>query len=206
LGSSGAATVAGLLLGYAIRGDDPDPIELLLLGAGLEGHSDNIAASYYGGLVNVVGTVSGWEVMRFDPASSVRPLILLPQRGLSTQEARGVLPKDVPLDDAVANSSRASGLLAMLNGSAESTAARLWEFTSEVIHQPSRAGLMKATTKALHQLRERGIAAAVSGAGPSIVCFALKGEEERVKSEAKELASWELLDVTWDVDGARIMK
>jgi homoserine kinase len=142
--------------------------------------------------------------MRFRPVSSLRPLILLPAQGLSTQEARGVLPEQVPLKDAVANSSRASGLLGMLTGSTESTSARLLEATSEVIHQPSRAHLMKKTTKAMSSLREKGIAAAVSGAGPSVVCLVIKGEEERVRVEAASMTDWELLELDWDLEGARI--
>ncbi len=205
LGSSGAAIVAGLLLGCALADTRPDPIELLPVAAGIEGHLDNIAASYYGGLVNVVSQAAGgWDVMRFRPVSSLRPLILLPAQGLSTEEARGVLPDQVPLKDAVANSSRASGLLGMLTGSTESTSARLLEATSEVIHQPSRAPLMKETTEAMNRLREKGIAAAISGAGPSVVCLAIKGEEERVRSESKSLPGWELLELDWDLEGARI--
>ena len=94
LGSSGAAIVAGLLLGCALADRRPDPVELLPVAAGIEGHLDNIAASYYGGLVNVVSqAASGWDVMQFRPVSSLRPLILLPAKGLSTQEARGALPE-----------------------------------------------------------------------------------------------------------------
>jgi homoserine kinase len=205
LGSSGAAIVAGLLLGCALGDKRPDPVELLPVAAGIEGHLDNIAASYYGGLVNVVSqAATGWDVMRFRPVSSLRPLILLPAQGLSTQEARSVLPEQVQLKDAVANSSRASGLLGMLTGSTESTSARLLEATNEVIHQPSRASLMKKTTKAMKALREEGIAAAVSGAGPSVVCLVIKGEEERVREEAAAMTGWELLELDWDLEGARI--
>jgi homoserine kinase len=206
LGSSGAAVVAGLLMGYALKGVAPDPIELLRLGTGLEGHADNVAASLYGGLVNVVATASGTEILRFKPDRSVRPLILLPRETVATTEARSVLPLQVDRDDAVSTSSRAAALLAMLTGAASVTAAGLWEYTSDVLHQPYREPLMPRTAETLAGLRASGIAAAISGAGPSIVCFALRGEEQGVRSAVSKLDGWELLDVDWNTEGAKIVQ
>lgn len=204
LGSSGAAVVAGLLMGAALADRDPDPIELLRLGAGLEGHPDNVAASLYGGLVNVVSTGLGMEVQSLVPSTSVRPLILLPRERLSTAEARAALPAEVPLRSAVATSARASGLLAMLTGTAESTSARLWEFTGDVIHQPFRAPLMPETDVAVKKLRTEGIAAAISGAGPAVICLVLRGDESGTREVAGQLEGWELLELDWDTEGARV--
>jgi homoserine kinase len=204
LGSSGAAIVAGLLMGSALAGHEPDAIELLRLAGGLEGHADNVAASLYGGVINVVPTSSGDEVQQLLPGKSVRPLILLARERLSTQEARDALPATVPMADVVASSSRAAGLLAMLTGTSDATAARLWEFTNDVLHQPYRAPLMPRTAEAISTLRNAGIAAAVSGAGPSIVCLVVRGDEAGTRQVAGELEGWELLELDWSSDGARI--
>ncbi|MBW3536053.1 MAG: hypothetical protein KY453_12710, partial [Gemmatimonadetes bacterium] len=50
LGSSASAVAAGLLIGCAMAGRDPDPHELLRLGTPLEGHPDNLAPALFGGL------------------------------------------------------------------------------------------------------------------------------------------------------------
>jgi homoserine kinase len=202
LGSSAACVAAGLLLGCAASGRDVDRAELLRVGTEIEGHPDNLAGALYGGITLVLPDGS---VMRFEPAGGVRPLILVPNESLSTKEARKALPDELPRADAIANVARASGLLTMLTGAATATPEGLLECTDDRIHQPYRAPLMPRTAEAVAQLRERGIAAAISGAGPSVVCLVLRGSEDDVRSAAAELDGWKLYDVDWELEGARIV-
>jgi homoserine kinase len=200
LGSSGACVAAGLLAGCAIAGKGPDPDELLALGTPLEGHPDNLAAALYGGLT-IVGPDG--RVLRIDPAASVRPLILLPREELPTKQARRVLPETVPLADAVSNIAGASTLVAVLSGAVEATKEVLLRATGDLIHQPYRRDLAPRTAELVAALRSEGIAAAVSGAGPSVVCLVLRGEEGEVRAHAG--TGWELLEPDWDLEGARIL-
>jgi homoserine kinase len=201
LGSSGACVAAGLLLGCALAGREPDPAELLRLGTPLEGHPDNLAAALYGGLTIAL---AGGGVLRCEPEASVRPFILLPHERLSTAEARGVLPEQVPRADAVANISLASGLVAVLTGAVAPTRSNLFTCTADAIHQPYRAPLMPKTADALKMLRDREIPAAVSGAGPSIVCLVVGGDEDSVRQAAGSLKGWQLMELDWDTTGAHI--
>ena len=202
LGSSAAVTAGGLLAGCALAGREPDLEELLALGTPLEGHPDNLAAALYGGVTLAVGAT----VARFEPAASVRPLILVPREQLATNEARRVLPDQVPREDAVWNLGRSSVLVAVLSGVVDATHRLLLEATDDRIHQPYRMGLMPNTGAMIRELRERGIAAALSGAGPSVVCLVMRGEEDRVTGLSAELDGWELLDLDWDRKGARIIE
>jgi homoserine kinase len=197
LGSSAACVAAGLLLGCAIAGKDLDREELMRIGTPLEGHPDNLAPALYGGITLVLP--SG-EVMRFEPSASVRPLVFVPAEKLSTAKARRALPDDVPRANAIANIARASGLLSMLTGAAEATADRLLECTDDAIHQPYRAPLMPQTAEVVRAFRADGVAAAVSGAGPSVVCLVLRGSEGKVRCPE----GWQALDVDWDLEGARV--
>lgn len=206
LGSSAATIAAGLLLGCAIADIEPDRGELLQLGAQIEGHPDNLAAALYGGLTLVVPVAGGLDVLPFVPTSSVRPLILLPRERLSTSEARRALPTEVPLSDAIANGSRATGLVALLSGVVSPSSDRLWTYTQDLLHQPYRAPLMARTAEVLEQLRSAGVPAALSGAGPAIVCLVVRGEEEATKSVAAELEGWELMELDWAVEGAQIVE
>lgn len=203
LGSSAACVAAGLLAGCALSGNDLDRGELLRLGTRLEGHPDNLAAALYGGVTLVL---PGGEVLRFTPVSSVRPFILLPHERLPTAEARAALPDHVPREDAVANIARASGLLALLSGAVEPTRERLLACTEDLIHQRFRAPLMPRTSDALKRLRREGFPAAVSGAGPAIVCLVVAGEEDSTRQAVGTLEGWELLELDWDLTGARIVK
>jgi homoserine kinase len=203
LGSSGACIAAGLMLGCAITGKEPDLAELLRLGTEIEGHPDNVAASLYGGITLVLPNGS---VMRYEPAGGVRPMILAAPGPLATDEARKVLPEKIPRADAIANIARTSGLVSMLSGAAEATRERLLECTEDRIHQPYRAPLMPATTDAVSYLRGHGIAAAVSGAGPSLVCLVLRGSEDAVRTAALELDSFDLIEADWDLEGAKIIE
>lgn len=204
LGSSAAAVACGLLLGCVLANKEPSPDELLQAGAPIEGHPDNLAAALYGGIALVVPVAGGLDVLSFGPSSSVRPHILLPRERLATSEARRALPAEVPMADAVANIGRAAGLVALLSGGVSPSSDRLWTYTQDRLHQPYRAPLMEATTKALEVLRGAGVPAAVSGAGPSIVCLVASGEEAATKELTATLEGWELLEPAWAKDGASI--
>jgi homoserine kinase len=136
----------------------------------------------------------------------VRPLILLPREQFPTSEARRALPDQIPREDGVWNLGRASVLVAVLSGAVEATPRLLLEGTDDKIHQPYRVDLMPKTASVITGLRERGIAAALSGAGPSVVCLVMRGEEDRVTGLSAELDGWELLDLDWDREGARIIE
>lgn len=203
LGSSAACVAAGLVAGCALAGRAADPAELLRLGVPIEGHPDNLAAALYGGLTLALPDGS---VMRFAPSAAVRPSILVPQERLKTSEARAVLSERVARGAAVANIARTAGLLALLSGAAVPTRDLLWACTADSVHQDERAPLQPATAAAVRELRELGIAAAVSGAGPSVVCLVLAGGEDEVRDASRSLGRWELLEPRWDVDGARVLE
>jgi homoserine kinase len=205
LGSSAAAIGAGLLLGCVISEREPDPAQLLELGAPIEGHPDNLAAVLYGGLVVVVPVPGGLDVLSFPPTSSVRPLILLPRDRLSTAEARRVLPGEVLFQDAVSNSARTTGLVALLSGVVSPSSDRLWTYTQDLLHQPYRAPLMPGTAEAIEKLRGAGVPAAVSGAGPAIVCLVVRGDESGTRQLAEELEDWRLIESDWSNEGARVL-
>lgn len=202
LGSSAACVAAGLLIGCALAGHDPNPAELLRLGAPLEGHPDNLAAALYGGVVCVL---PGGDVLCLEPAASVRPHILVPDERLATAEARAVLPRSVSLGDAVANVARASGLLAVLTGAVTPSRERLFACTEDRLHQPYRASLMPKTTDALKLLRGAGVPAAVSGAGPSIVCLVCDDDRDSVRRAAGTLEGWTSMELDWETRGARVL-
>jgi homoserine kinase len=86
---------------------------------------------------------------------------------MATQTSRGALPAAVPHRDAVANAARAALLVAALTRVPEV----LFDATQDYLHQPYRAQVMPRTADLLSRLRAAGVAAVVSGAGPSVLAF-----------------------------------
>jgi homoserine kinase len=205
LGSSAAAIAAGLLLGCALDGRAIDRGELLRLGTPLEGHADNLAPSLFGGVTLVLPASEGTDVLRFVPHESIVVVILLPKMMFPTSEARRVLPDRVERVDAVKNIARSSGLIALLSGTTTPTTKLLHECTEDLLHQPYRAPLMPETASAIERLRAAGVPAAVSGAGPSIVCLLVKGDEDEPRRRIAALGGWSVLDAGFDLAGAGIV-
>ena len=170
LGSSSAAIVAGLSLaralvpGGSLVMDDDAVFELA---AEIEGHPDNVAPAFYGGFV-----ISGHENGHFYAARSavdprVSAVVFIPPTGVETKVARGLLPPTVSHADAAANSGRSALLVAALASRPE----LLLTATRDFLHQDYREPAMPASLALIKALRADGIAATVSGAGPTVLSF-----------------------------------
>lgn len=177
LGSSAAAIVAGTHLARALVDDGRSRLSDLAafqLAADLEGHPDNVAAASFGGLTvawraedSAPDRADGlFHAVPTQVAPGVRAVVLVPPTPLSTEVARGLLPETVPHRDAAADAGRAALLVAAL---ATGWTAKLLDGTRDWLHQEYRRPAMPATLDLVDALRAAGHAAAVSGAGPSVV-------------------------------------
>ncbi len=169
LGSSAAATVAGVVAGNALLGDPLPQADLLRLASEVEGHPDNAAAALLGGFTVSARTPDGVEAVRFDTPRDLRIVLFIPELRLPTEGMRKALPAKVPLVDAVANIG-AVGL-----GVAGIAAGRhdlLRYLTVDRIHEPYRASVYPQMPQMIEAAREAGaLGACLSGAGSSILAF-----------------------------------
>ena len=181
LGSSAGAVVAGLLAARALagaegaegaEGDEGDEGGLLALATELEGHPDNAAACLAGGLTIAWQAGAGPRSIRLDLAPAIAPVACVPASSMATEAARRALPATVPHADAAANAGRAALLVAALTRAPE----LLLDATRDLLHEPYRAPLMPATAEVIGRLRRAGIAAVLSGAGPSVLALTVTGE------------------------------
>ncbi|WP_058854909.1 homoserine kinase [Nocardia jinanensis] len=184
LGSSASAAVGGLAAGCALAAQfDPastvDSDRLVQLAAEFEGHPDNAAASVLGGIV-VSWTETGpgpdtdiaapqrlYRAVRLDPHPTLRPVVLIPEERSSTAQTRGLLPDLVPHRDAAFNVSRAALSVVALTQRPD----LLLPATADRLHQTQRAPALPLTTAWIERLRAHGIAATVSGAGPTVLAL-----------------------------------
>lgn len=176
LGSSAAAIVAGLFGANEMLGKPLNTNELLQLATSMEGHPDNVAPALRGGLVVSVMAheeiiTKRYEVPEFTVVL-VKPLVDWP-----TRTARAVLPKSVSRADAIHNIGRAALVIDALR---EGNFDLLQKVMDDRIHQPYRLKHISGGMAAYKAAKSFG-AAALSGAGPSIINF--------VPSEKAEQAS-----------------
>lgn len=172
LGSSAAAAVAGLKLYEAVTAPRSN-LEWLALASEIEGHPDNAAAAILGGLAISCECSDGRIVARTSPwPDAVRFVVATPHDGLHTAEARGVLPRQVPLEDAIFNLQRALLFVrALESGRYED----LREAMRDRWHQPARAALVPGLAEAMAFDDEAVLGVCLSGAGPSILALATDG-------------------------------
>jgi homoserine kinase len=191
-------TAAGL---NALAGSPMRREELLTLVADLEGHPDNAAPAVLGGLVVSAGS----ERVRAIPDPRLRFILMIPDRELSTDEARRVVPRSYSRADAVHNLSRACLLTAALLTRAESP---LWTAVDDRFHQPYRARLFRPLYPVLRAAREGGaLAGWLSGSG-STICLLARGETgkiiRRMRQRVPATRSWAVKVVGVNTTGYKV--
>ncbi|HET8961489.1 homoserine kinase [Nocardioides sp.] len=170
LGSSAAAIVGGAGLARALVVDGESRLDddtMFRLAAGIEGHPDNVAPALLGGFV-----ISGKEGSNFFALPStvdqrISVVVFVPPDPVSTELARGLLPDQVPHADAAADAGRTALLVAALARRPE----HLFLATRDFLHQDFRRTAMPESLALVDRLRADGIAATVSGAGPTVLAF-----------------------------------
>lgn len=176
LGSSAAACLTGLLAANALLGEPLKREAIVQLGAEIEGHADNLSAALLGGQVLVTEENGNFNAQKLDCAS-LHAVVVLPEVRLSTREARLALPQQVLLRDAVFNIGRSLQTLEALR---TGDVAALSTSMQDRLHQPYRLPLIPGAAEAIAAAQAAGAAAALSGAGPSVIAFVEEGREKAI--------------------------
>jgi homoserine kinase len=186
LGSSAAAIVGGLALARALvlgGNERMSNEDMLNIANEMEGHPDNVSAAIYGGANlawqesqrgHVVAQSLNFEV---DPRIGV--LAFVPSTELSTSKARKMLPESIPHSDAVKNSSNVAVLVQALQHRPD----LLLGATEDYLHQSYRKDAMPNSFSLMTKLRKAGVAAFISGAGPTVLVLHTGGETEAAELE-----------------------
>jgi len=204
MGSSGAAVVSGIVAAKGLLEGivEFSPERLLQLATDLEGHPDNVAPALFGGLTIAWEDSKGPHHKKLIVHRGVSPLELVPNFKMSTATARALQPESVPHEDAVFNVSRSALLVAALTQSPE----LLMAATEDRLHQDYRSEAMPEAGKVIALMREKGHAAVVSGAGPSVLVLASDPAErmEAAKLAAENFPQWRALVLAVDFKGATV--
>ena len=199
LGSSASAAVAGVLAARGLlRNEDTvdhvgalDDATALRVATSLEGHPDNAAAALLGGLTIAWTGQAGAVAVRVDPHPDLAPVVVIPDTRLATATARAALPPSVAHGDAAFNAARSALLVEALSRRPD----LLMPATEDRLHQRQRGPAMPRTLALVDDLRSRGLAAVVSGAGPSVLVLTTRDEVTAVAGVVRQCApaAWRVL-------------
>lgn len=170
LGSSASAIIGGLILsrslvvGGADRMSDND---VLTLATQMEGHPDNVAAALYGGAVLSWMGDDFADAIKLDVSPRITAVAFVPSNNVPTSKARKMLPETIPHKDAVNNSINAALLTQALTVRPD----LLLTATQDYLHQSYREPAMPKSYALMQKLRAAGVAAVISGAGPTVLAL-----------------------------------
>jgi homoserine kinase len=181
LGSSASAIVGGLSLARALVLTGIDKMsdeKLLQLATEMEGHPDNVAAALYG------NAVVAWQedqhgkdvaqAISLSVDTRIRAIAFIPSTAVATSKARKMLPEMIPHRDAARNSANSALLVHALTLRPD----LLFRATQDFLHQSYRQDAMPASFALLTKLRAAGVAAFISGAGPTVLALHTGNESD----------------------------
>jgi homoserine kinase len=178
--SRGLGSSAALAVAAAAAAGAADPFAV---GAAYDGHPENAAASAFGGLVAAADVEGRPTFARLPLSHELAFVLIVPDRNLSTNDARQVLPATLEREDVIFNLGRMGLLVAGLADPAHLTR----HATEDRIHQPARTALFPEAPALLDALVEAGaLAASWSGAGPSLLGIARASSVEDVRTGAEK--------------------
>ena len=164
---------AGALGANALGGFALSSAQLLSIVTPIEGHPDNLAPAFFGGLTASAGKAGRVYTVSYPIHPELRFVLMSPDFPLSTHAARSVLPQSLPFKTAVGQLSRLALLpKAMELGDEELIALCL----EDAFHQPYRFPLIHESGKLRQLAHGLGCDAfCISGAGPTLLCLTRDG-------------------------------
>lgn len=193
LGSSASVIVGGLIAANELLGHPADEAALLSIATEVEGHPDNITPAIVGGIVISSSEDDGSIIYRkLNWPEDWVLTVVIPDYELATEISRSVLPKEVPMKDAVYNLQR----MAMFTTALANKDAELMKFAlKDKLHQPYRQKLVPGFDKIKEKLKHEDsvMGCVLSGAGPSVLVISQKNGADKVRDIIKE--TWKDLDI-----------
>ena len=181
LGSSAASSAGGALAMAALLGVRSRDLVLEAAAMGEElvagsKHFDNVAAATYGGFT-VVSDYRTRRIIHIRPPA-FKIVVALPDIAVETRMAREILPRRVPLEDAVRNIALASG---MIHSLMRRDVRMIGAYLDDRIAVPYRQSLIPGYS----HVRESALAAgalgvSIGGSGPAVFAVA-EANPERIR-------------------------
>ncbi|MBR4016493.1 MAG: homoserine kinase [Oscillospiraceae bacterium] len=205
LGSSAALLVAGAMGANVLRGNRLSTQGLLNITNAMEGHPDNLAPAFFGGLT--ASKVDGGlpVTVSFPLHPDWEFLALIPDFDMPTVKARAVLPEQVSRADAIYNISHGAMVLKALELGDEKL---LRNAMQDKLHQPYRKHMVADYETIEGLVRTAGAAFCLSGAGPTLLCITRdKTLKDRLSKKLPTVTqqNWEIMPLHVTFEGAKVL-
>ena len=205
LGSSAALLVAGAMGANVLRGNRLSTQGLLNITNAMEGHPDNLAPAFFGGLTASMVDNGLPVAVNFPLHPDWEFLALVPDFDMPTSKARAILPEQVSRADAIYNIAHGALVLKALELGDEKL---LRNAMQDRLHQPYRKGMVGDYEAIESFARTVGAAFCLSGAGPTLLCIT---RDKTLKDKlAKKLPgitqhNWEIMPLHVEFEGAKVL-
>ena len=205
LGSSAALLVAGAMGANVLRGNQLSTQGLLNITNAMEGHPDNLAPAFYGGLTASMVDNGLPVCVNFPLHPDWEFLALVPDFDLPTTVARQALPTEYDRNDAVYNIAHGALVLKALELGDEKL---LRNAMQDKLHQNYRKKLIPDYEKIEQLVRTTGAAFCLSGAGPTLLCITRNDDlEEKLAKKIHTITekNWQMLPLHVEFEGAHVI-
>ena len=205
LGSSAALLVAGAMGANVLRGSRLSTQGLLNITNAMEGHPDNLAPAFYGGLTASMVDNGLPVTVNFPLHPGWEFLALVPDFDLPTSLARSVLPEQISRGDAIYNVAHGAMVLKALELGDEKL---LRSAMQDRLHQNYRKKLIPDYEKIEALVRTTGAGFCLSGAGPTLLCITRNpGLEEKLSKKLGSVTgkNWQMLPLHVEFQGAHVI-
>lgn len=200
LGSSASAIIAGIELANQLGNLALTQTEKLEFAVEIEGHPDNVAPCLLGGFI-VSTVINGETFYKKMPSFNTDAIIYIPDFEVKTDDARKVLPTELPMAEAAQASSIGNVMLSALLTEDYELAGLMME--NDLFHEPYRSKLIPHYQHVQALAKENGaLGTIISGAGPTMISFVPKGKSKAIiDSVSKAYPNFEVTNVTLDNAG-----
>jgi homoserine kinase len=165
-------------------------------------HADNLAPAMFGGFT-LVKSISPLEILEIPSPDDLYATIIHPQIEIKTSEARAILPKDIPLNDAIIQWANFGSLIhALHTGDFE----LLKNSLHDVVIEPYRSKLIPHYKEVkIEVLKAGALGAGISGSGPSIFSLS-KGVKTAKNVEVAMRNVYSKTEIDFDIHVSKINK
>lgn len=203
LGSSSSAIIVGIELANQMCQLNLSKTEKLNCAVDIEGHPDNVAPALFGGIV--ISVKLGDDV-HYKKISSLNcdTVIYIPDFKLKTEDARKVLPINLPLSHATSASAVANLMVSALLTDDFELAGQMME--NDLFHEQYRAKLIPNYAQIKEKASQCGaFGTVISGAGPTMISFVPKGTGEHVvKTMKQHLTDYSVKNISMNDTGLQV--
>jgi homoserine kinase len=204
LGASATVRVGVLAALNELSAAKIDREMLLSMATELEGHPDNASPAIFGGFT-VSGRVAGMvRCSSFRVASRLKLVTLMPSFGISTEDARRLMPSSYSKADASHALNRAALITAAMAGGDYENLRGVFD---DRMHQPYREKLLPQLSEVIRAGERAGaLGGFLSGSGSSIICLALTRADSVRRAMQKVMRDSEVKILEADNSGLKVLK